>query len=122
MKHLLENYEEIERWHRLPFYKKWFTDKPIKKLISGRINEYREVRRAGNTTRIANRIIEEVLTTKSAKIQDHFQSSQANEMLLDIVLRRLDNEHGIYIEDMDITKIVNRGSFNMHTYYILTIK
>ena len=121
MKHLLENYEEIDRWHRLPFYKKWFTDKPIKKLISDRCNEYRAGRRAGNTTRVAN-IIEELLTTKSARIEDHFQSSRASEMLLDIVLRRLDNEHGIYIKDMDIQKIINRASFNTHNYYILTIK
>ena len=28
----LENWKEIEEWHKLPFYKKWFIKKPIKEL------------------------------------------------------------------------------------------
>lgn len=30
----LVNWEEIEEWHKLPFYKKWFVKKPIKELKS----------------------------------------------------------------------------------------
>ena len=30
----LVNWEEIEEWHKLPFYKKWFIKKPIKELKS----------------------------------------------------------------------------------------
>ena len=26
------NWEEIEEWYKLPFYKKWFIKKPIKEL------------------------------------------------------------------------------------------
>jgi len=28
----LVNWKEIEEWHKLPFYKKWFIKKPIKEL------------------------------------------------------------------------------------------
>ena len=31
-KYVLINYIEIINWYNLPFYKKWFTDKPIKQL------------------------------------------------------------------------------------------
>jgi len=29
----LINYEEIIGWYNLPFYKRWFTKKPIKQLM-----------------------------------------------------------------------------------------
>jgi len=29
----LRNYIEIFEWYELPFYKKWFKEKPVKELI-----------------------------------------------------------------------------------------
>lgn len=122
MEYLLKNYEEIESWHRLPFYKKWFTDKPEKDLTTEYINEYIDVRRAGNTTRYANRIVENVLRTKTVRVADHFQSSAANKRLLGIVMRRLRDEHGVLSSDIDIERVVNTNCFQPHTYYIIRIK
>ena len=35
----LINWEEIEEWNKLPFYKKWFIKKPQKKLKQIKTNE-----------------------------------------------------------------------------------
>ena len=32
-KYALVNYKEIIEWYQLPFWKKWFTKKPIKEFV-----------------------------------------------------------------------------------------
>jgi len=33
-KYALVNYMEIIKWYQLPFYKRWFRDRPIKQIIN----------------------------------------------------------------------------------------
>jgi len=58
--YLLVNWKEIESWHKLPFYKKWFIKKPIKELKrlshepSGTV--WSEPHQGGSHTTFSNKI------------------------------------------------------------------
>lgn len=50
-------------------------------------------RRTGQTTRLADKYIQQLFTKGSIKVQDHFASHPSNSRLLGIIIKRLFDEH-----------------------------
>lgn len=92
--YLLENYTQIIEYWKLPFWKRWLKNPPVKNLVSVE-SQYIPLRRAGNTTRIANKAVGLILSGEKTRILDHYTDSRSNLRLLDIILARLSFEHGV---------------------------
>lgn len=75
-------------------------------------------RRSGNTTRLADAIIQALFQGKKVSVIDHFDyggNRSANELLFKKVFRRLEFEHGITEEHLEYKMVSTK-------YYDLRIK
>lgn len=62
-------------------------------------------RRCGETTRIADRLIQNLFLYGEAEIEDHHDSRESNKDLLDIIANRLKNEHSHVNFNADYTNM-----------------
>lgn len=69
-------------------------------------------RRSGRTTRIADAIIQRLFTEGKSEYKDHHYSEASQDYLLDIVIKRLFNEHQITRKHLTIDKRKQIIAFN----------
>lgn len=70
------------------------------RILESSMSNFKEVehgRRVGNTTRLIDHIIQLLFKGKIVRMVDHYDSPQSNKRLLDLVMKRLGNEHYIDI-------------------------
>ena len=63
------------------------------------------LRRHGNTTRIVDNVIQQLFNGKRVKVEDHSGYFHANEMLLKLILMRLQSEHSGVKYDLNVSKM-----------------
>jgi hypothetical protein len=59
-------------------------------------------RRKGNTTRLIDSFVQDFFIQGSCNVYDHYASPDSNRRTFDLVLLRLENEHGINKENTEI--------------------
>jgi len=62
------------------------------------------LRASGRTTRIANRLIEDLFTKGFIRVEDHWDNPNAHRELFERTLERLSNEHPGIMSNLEIYK------------------
>lgn len=72
--------------------------------------QYKEIpfripgRRMGNTTRLIDSFVQDFFIKGECKVYDHYNSTDSNRRVLQLVLLRLKNEHGIKEKDIKLDR------------------
>lgn len=63
---------------------------------------YKSGRRVGNTTRLVDMFVQDFFTRGKIQVYDHYGTKKASERVFNLVIKRLNSEHGIERNDIKL--------------------